>query len=126
MAKITKARTRQMAEELVTLQPMAERYKRLEKYLKAAMVTLEMDEIPVEGKGRVFISTSERISIAPDSARDILGSVANKIIEVRESVSNKLVDALVITGDINGDQYKQLKAGAKKTDVVSLYVRPLK
>ncbi len=126
MTKVTKAQTRQMAEELISLQPMAERYKRLEKDLKAAMMTLEMDEIPVEGKGRVFISTSERISIAPDLARDVLGAVADKIIEVKESVSNKLLEALVKMGDISGDQQEQLIAGAKKTDVVSLYVRPLK
>jgi hypothetical protein len=126
VAKVTKAETRRMAEELISLQAMAERYKALEKDLKEAMVTLQMNEVLVEGKGRVFVSVSERLSIAPELARDVLGALASKIIEVKESVSNKLLEALVKTGDIRAEQQEQLIAGAKKTDVTSLYVRPLK
>jgi hypothetical protein len=126
MARVTKAQTRQMAEELLSIKAMADRYKDLEKQLKTAMVTLKMDEIEIQGHGRVFVSTSQRISIAPGLARDVLGAVANKIIEIKESVSNRLLEALVTTGDISGDENEQLLAGAKKTDVISLYVRPLK
>lgn len=115
-----------MTQELLNLQPIAERYKQLEKDLKAAMVALEMPEIKVPGQGRVFISISEQVSISPELARDVLGAIANKIIEVKESVSNRLLSALVATGDIDGDQHNQLLAGAEKTDKVSLYVRPLK
>jgi len=115
-----------MAEELLSIQPIADRYKELEKELKEAMVELEMEEIDVAGQGRVFISRSERVSIAPDLARDVLGAVANKIIEVRESVSNRLLSALVETGDISGEENEQLLAGAKKRAVTNLYVRPLK
>jgi len=126
MAKNTKSRTKHMAEELLSIQPIADRYKELEKELKEAMVELEMEEIDVAGQGRVFISRSERVSIAPDLARDVLGAVANKIIEVRESVSNRLLSALVETGDISGEENEQLLAGAKKRAVTNLYVRPLK
>lgn len=126
VAKLTKAETRAMAEELLTIKAMYDRYKELEKRLKEAMVTLEMEEIKVDGTGRVFISVSQRISIEPSLARDILGAMANKIIEIRESVSNRLLQALVETGDIAKEEQGQLLAGAKKSNVVSLYVRPLK
>lgn len=125
MAKVTKTQARQMAEELLCIRSVYDRYLALEKELKEAMVELEMEEIKLRQYGRVFISRSERISIAPDFARDVLGAVANKIIEIKESVSNKLLEALVKTGDISGDQQEQLIAGAKKTPVTSLYVRPL-
>lgn len=126
MARVTKSQTEQLAEELISIKPIADRYKEIEKELKERMVTLKMDEIKVAGHGRVFISSSERISIAPDLARDVLGTLANKIIEIKESVSNRLLQALVDTGDISGDEHEQLLAGAKKTNAVSLYVRPLK
>jgi hypothetical protein len=126
MGKPTKSQARQMAEELLSIKSVADRYVYLEKRLKPMMVDLEMPEIEIAGKGRVFVATSQRISVAPELARDVLGSLANKIIEIRESVSNKLLEALVATGDIDGDQHSQLLTGAKKTDVVSLYVRPLK
>lgn len=126
MARVTKAQTRQMAEELLSIKAIADRYKVLEGDLKTAMVTLKMDEIEIQGHGRVFVSTSQRLSIDPGLARDVLGAVANKIIEIKESVSNKLLEALVATRDISSGEYEQLLAGAKKTDVVSLYVRPLK
>jgi Holliday junction resolvasome RuvABC endonuclease subunit len=125
VGKVTKGQARQMAEELLAIKAVADRYSELEKQLKAAMCELKMQEIAVEGKGRVFIAVSERVTIAPDFARDVLGALANKLIEVKESVSNKLLEALVRTGDITGDQQEQLMAGAKKADVVSLYVRPL-
>jgi hypothetical protein len=115
-----------MAEELLSLKSQADRYAYLEKCLKSAMVELEMGEIPVKGKGRVFISTSERVTFTPDLARDVLGALAEKVIETKESVSNKLVEALVKIGDIGEAEHEQLLAGAKKTPTVSLYVRPLK
>jgi polyhydroxyalkanoate synthesis regulator phasin len=125
VVKMTKSQARQLAEELLNIRSFYERYQEAEKQLKAAMVELGLEEIKVPHRGRVFVSTSQRVSIAPDLARDVLGALANKIIEVKESVSNKLLDALVTTGDIEKDQQEQLVAGAKKTDVVSLYVRPL-
>lgn len=126
MAKITKSQTRQMAEELLSIKSVADRYKEIEKELKGAMVALDMKEIEVPGSGRVFVSTSERVSVSPALARDVLGAMANKIIEVKESVSNRLLSALVATGDISGDEHEQLLAGADKRAVTSLYVRPLK
>jgi hypothetical protein len=126
MGKPTKSQVKQMAEELLSIKSVADRYSYLEKRLKSAMIELEMEEIPIRGKGRVFISTSERVTFTPDLARDVLGSLAEKVIEVKESVSNKLVDALVKIGDIGQAEHEQLLAGAKKSDRVSLYVRPLK
>jgi hypothetical protein len=126
MGKPTKSQVKQMAEELLSIKVVSDRYAYLEKRLKAAMVELEMEEIPIRGQGRVFISTSERVTFAPDLARDVLGALAEKVIEVKESVSNKLVEALVKTGDIGQAEHEQLLAGAKKSDRVSLYVRPLK
>jgi len=126
MAKVTKSQVRQMAEELLSIKSVADRYKEIEKGLKSHMVDLDMKEIEIPGQGRVFVSESERVSVAPDLARDVLGAVANKIIEVKESVSNKLLEALVATGDISGDEHEQLMAGADKRAVTSLYVRPLK
>jgi hypothetical protein len=115
-----------MAEELLAIQPVAEHYAEMEKQLKGAMVDLAMPEIVVAGKGRVFISTSERTTITPDLARQVLGALANKVIEVKESVSNKLVEALVKMGEIDKSTQEQLQAGAIKTPVTALYVRPLK
>jgi hypothetical protein len=126
MGKPNKSQTFQMAEELLSIKTVADRYSYLEKRLKAAMVELEIEEIQVKSKGRVFISTSERVTFTPDLARDVLGSLAEKVIEVKESVSNKLVDALVKIGDIGQAEHEQLLAGAQKSDRVSLYVRPLK
>lgn len=126
MAKPTKSQAKQMAEELLSIRDVADRYKYLEGKLKEVMVGLEMKEIQVKGKGHVFISQSQTTTIAPELARDVLGVLANKVIEVKESVSNQLVSALVKTGDIKPDEYKQLQDGAKKTPKVSLYVRPLK
>lgn len=126
MAKITKSQTRQLAEELLSIKSVADRYKEIEKELKERMVTLDMKEIEIPGQGRVFVSSSERVSVPPDLARDVLGAVANKIIEIKESVSNRLLSALVETGDISGDEHEQLLAGADRRAVTSLYVRPLK
>lgn len=115
-----------MAEELLSIKSVADRYKEIETELKGAMVALDMKEIEIPGSGRVFVSVSERVRVSPDLARDVLGAMANKIIEVKESVSNRLLSALVETGDISGDEHKQLLAGAKNREVTSLYVRPLK
>lgn len=126
MVKLTKSQVKQMADELLAIQPVAARYGELEKQLKAAMVDLAMPEIEVDGKGRIFISTSERTTITPDLARQVLGALANKVIEIKESVSNKLVEALVKMGELDHDTHEQLLAGAVKTLVTNLYVRPLK
>ncbi len=126
MAKLTKGQVKQMAEELLAIQPMAERAAELEKQLKAAMVDLEMLEVAFAGKGRVFVSTSERMTITPDLARRVLGALADKVIEVKETVSNKLLESLVQMGDLKPEVHERLKAGAIKTPVTALYVRPLK
>lgn len=126
MARVTKGQARQMAEELLAIRPVAERYATLEKDLKDAMVALQMEEIAVPGQGRVFVSRMERMTIDPGLARDALGSMANKVIEVKESVSNKLLEALVKTGDVDKEQYEQLAFAAKKTVIFNLYIRPLK
>jgi hypothetical protein len=125
MAKPNKSQTKQMAEELLSLKSQADRYAYLEKRLKSAMVELEMEEILIRGKGRVFISTSERVTFTPALARAVLGSLAEKVIEVKESVKNDLVKALIKTGDISEEAFERLDEGAKKTPRVNLYVRPL-
>lgn len=125
MAKWTKAQTRQLAEELLNIRSIYERYQAAEKELKIAMVQLKMDEISIDGRGRVFISESETTTIEPDLAWSVLGDLAVKVIEIKESVSNRLISALVATGDISPEAYERLDAGAKKTPRVSLYVRPL-
>lgn len=126
MTKPTKTQTVQMIDELLSLQPVVERYKFLEGEIKAAMRMLEMSEVETR-KGRVFISVSERMTVSPALARNLLGlDLAGKIIKTRESVSNKLLVAFHEVGDISEAQMDELRQKAKKTVVTNLHVRPLK
>lgn len=126
MTKPTKAQTVQMIDELLSLQPVVERYRLLETDIKAAMRMLEMAEVETRS-GRVFISVSERMAIEPKIVRDVLGlDLAGKIIKVKESVSNKLLVAFREVGDISEAQMDELRKKAKKTVVTNLHVRPLK
>lgn len=108
------------------LHDIARQYKALEEELKAGMVQLGHTQIDLGKKGRVFISQSERVVVPPKLLRDVIGALAEVIIQKKESVPNHLVKAFVETGQINEDQREQLMAEAEKTMVVSLYVRPLK
>lgn len=126
MARYSKTKTQQMVEELLTIQPVFERYRHLEKELKTALVKLKLDEIETD-KGRVFISTSERMVLDPAIARSELGNdLAKKIIKVTESVSNPLLKAFHSVGEITDTQMEKLRKRAEKKRVVSLHVRPLK
>lgn len=127
MAKVTKTQLRQMIEELLTIQPVIERSRHLETEIKNAMRRLSLDEVEVAQQGRVFISTSERMTVAPKLARDVLGlDLAGKVIKVKESVSNILVKAFFEAGEITGAQMDELRKKAQKTTVVNLHIRPLK
>jgi hypothetical protein len=124
--KPTVARLKQMVDELLTIQAVAERYAALEKQIKADMDTLKWKEVVVPGKGRVEISKSERATISPESVRSLLPDLANQIIQIKESVPNKLVEAFLQGRLITREQYKALDEQAQRTPVISLYVRPLK
>jgi hypothetical protein len=124
--KPTVARLKQMVEELLTIQVVAERYAALEKQIKSDMVALKWKEVVVPGKGRVSISTSERATISPESVRSLLPDLAKQIIQIKESVPNKLVEAFLQGKLITQKQYKALDEQAQRTLVISLYVRPLK
>lgn len=126
MANVTKTQLKQMTEELLTIQPVVERSRHLETEIKNAMRRLDMDEVEVE-KGRVFISASDRMTVVPKLARDVLGlDLASKVIKVKESVSNILVKAFFEAGEITSAQMAELREKAQKTTVVNLHVRPLK
>lgn len=127
MAKVTKTQLKQMAEELLAIQPVVERSRHLESEIKDAMRRLSMDEVEVAQQGRIFISVSERMTVAPKLARDVLGlDLAGKVIKVKESVSNILVKAFFEAGEITDTQMGELRERAKKTTVVNLHIRPLK
>jgi hypothetical protein len=126
-SKPTVAKLKQMVEELLTIQAVAERYAALEKQVKADMVALKWKEVDAPGKGRVFISESTRVTIPPALAENKLGAdLASKIIQVKRSVSNKLFDAFFQAGEISQAQKDEIERQAERTPVVSLYVRPLK
>lgn len=126
MAKPTVSQTKQKVEELLNLKAAYDRYQELEAQVKADMVALKHKEIEVPARGRVFISQSERVTISPGLARDILGALAEKVIQIKESVSNSLIKAFVEVGEINEAQRDRLLDEAEKTPIISLYVRPLK
>jgi Holliday junction resolvasome RuvABC endonuclease subunit len=127
MARLTKTQARQMVEELLALRPAFERYQELEQAVKQAMKRLKTASIEVEDKGRVFVSLSERMTLDPTIARQVLGGeLAQKIIKITETVSNPLLKALAEMGDISEEQMDDLRIRAEKTQVVSLHVRPLK
>lgn len=116
-----------MVEELLNIQAVYERYRELEQCIKQGMVELKFSELEIAGKGRVFISQSERVTVSPALAREVLDeALANMLIQITESVPNDLIKALVQVGKISQAQREALLAGAERTPVVSLYVRPLK
>lgn len=124
--RYTKAKTRQMIQELLSLQPAVERYRCLEQEVKAALIALKRDEMTVEA-GRVFVTSSERMSLSPAVAKKILSTaLADKIIKITEVVSNPLLTALHEMGDISDEQMNDLREQAEKKQIVSLHVRPLK
>lgn len=123
--KYTVGVVKQLVEELLSLKPMADRYKELEAQVKDGMQTIKWAEVESD-KGRVFISESERITVTPEIAREILGTdFAAKIIQVKESVPNNLIKAFVEVGEINEKQRDELMSLAQRTQVVNLHVRPL-
>lgn len=125
--KFTYKAVRGMVEELLALHSAVERYKELEGQIKEGMVALKFNEVEFEDKGRVFISTSERIDVPLDVAiRELGQELADKVIVIKRSVSNEIVKAFVKAGEISEEQREKLLTGAKKTPVTNLYVRPLK
>lgn len=127
MARISRRQLKWMVEELLTIRAVAERYKELEKQIKETMVEIGEDTVEVDGVGRVFTSTSERITIPVPLAIEVLGDQdAQKVIVTKRYVSNRIVEAFVDAGEIGEADYDSLLAGAERKPVVSLYVRPLK
>lgn len=127
MAKPTVSQTKQMVEELINLQPSFDRYRELEKAVKENLIALKYDRMEVPGRGRVFISQSERTTVSADLVRAVLdGPTAMRLIRIKEYVPNKLIEAFAEVGDISAEKHSELMAKAEKTPVVSLYVRPLK
>lgn len=127
MAKTTVKQLKQMVEELLHLAPLYERYKELEKSVKTGLVEVKYKEMEVDGKGRVFISQTERVTVSPELAIDVLGeTLANKIIVIKKSVPNDILKAFVKAGEISEPDRDKLLEQAKRSPVVSLYVRPLK
>lgn len=127
MAKLTVSQLRQMVAELLHLAPVVERYKALEKDVKTGMVRLNQTEIDVVGKGRVFISRTDRMTVSTALASEVLGvDLGRKVIVTKESVSNEIVAAFVKAGDISPDLHQQLQERAEHKEVINLYVRPLK
>lgn len=126
MPKLTKAQCEELVDEIIGLQDAADRYKEIEKLLKENLGRFA-DNGVATNKGRAFVSISERVEVPVEVAREILGPVlAKKIIEIKESVINKRVEALVDTGDINDEQHRQMLELAKRKPITSLYIRPLK
>ena len=126
MPKFSKGQVEQMAEELLALRGIYERYQQLEKQLKASMAALEIAEFDLPS-GRLFISTSETATVSPAAARSVLGEErAAKVIKRRESVVNRLLEAFVEAGEISEQEWVDLLARAETRSVVRLHVRPLK
>lgn len=124
--KVTVKSLRAMADELIDLQAAVERYKELEALIKTGLQELKFNEVATD-RGRVFISVSERVTVSPELAWEVLSeALARKVIQVKESVPNDLIKAFVQVGEISEAQRERLMAGADKTPVVSLHVRPLK
>lgn len=126
MGRLTVSQLRQMVAELLNLAPVIERYRALEKDVKAGMVKLAQEEIEVAGKGRVFIKQTERMTVSPALASEVLGvDLGRKVIVTKESVSNEIIDAFVKAGDISEELHQELQDRADRKEVINLYVRPL-
>lgn len=124
--KMTVKTIRAMVEELLDIQAAHERYQELEQKVKTGLVELKHTEVIIPDRGRVFISTSERVTVSPDLAKEVLGPIAPQVIRIKETVPNELLKAFVEVGDIKPDERERLMAGAEKQTVISLHVRPLK
>lgn len=124
MAKPTVSAAKQKVSELLALQASYERYRLLEKEVKADMAELGWKEFDLPGQGRVFIAETERRFVDPAQAIRMLGDeLAGKIIQVKKVVSMKLLDAFVEVGDISPEAYQKL---VKTEPRVALHVRPLR
>lgn len=123
--KTTAKSLRALTEELLDLQAAVERYRELEALLKDGLQELGYTEM-VTDRGRVFISISERVTVSPALARDVLGPLAEKVIVKKESVPNDVLKGFVKAGLISKPDRERLLFEAEKTQVVSLHVRPLK
>jgi tRNA(Met) C34 N-acetyltransferase TmcA len=123
--KYTVGVVKQLVEELLSLKPMADRYKELEAQVKEGMQVIKWNEVESD-KGRVFISESERVTVTPATAREVLGTeFAAKLIQVKESVPNNLIKAFVEVGEISDEDRDKLLEMAQRAQVISLHVRPL-
>lgn len=123
---VTREQLHQMAEELLSLDPLRKRYDRLKEQVKAGLQQFKLDQYEIDGMGAVEIQKSERVAVTPELARQVLGEMAKKVIQVEESVSNDLIKACVKMGDITEEQRQALLDGTEKTPVASLYVKPVK
>ena len=127
MSKVTVKQLKKDAAELLRLQPMIQRYRELEQMLKDGMIALGHTQIEITGQGRVFVSVSKRETVSPELVRELLGEqMASKIIQRKETVPNRLIEAFVEVGDIEKAERDRLMAEAERREVVNLYVRPLK
>lgn len=125
--KITASAARKMVEELFDTQAAYERYQELEKQIKEALVALKYNELEIAGRGRVLISQSEQVTVPTEVALDVLGQeLASKVIVTKRSVSNDIVKAFVLAGEISEAQREKLLSRAQRLPRVSLHVRPLK
>jgi hypothetical protein len=126
MARVTAKQLREKATQIILLKAAYDQYKALEDELKTGMLEINFKEIDLGEAGRVFVSTSERITVSPELALETLGpKLAAKIIQIKKSVPNNLIKAFFEVGDICEGQRDDLLAKAEKTSVTSLYVRPL-
>lgn len=115
------------AAELLRLRPMVERYKELEQLLREGMIEIGYTQIDVSGRGRVWCQETERVTVDPAVVRSVLGEQrAEKVIQKKESVPNRLLNTFAEIGDISGSEMDQILAEAERVKVVNLYVRPLK
>ena len=127
--KLTKKELNLMVSELLAIKPIFDRFRELEKQVKRGMVDLELigDENAIEAQGgRVFITTSERVSISPELAERVLAGDAERVIVVKRSVPNTRVEELVKAGIISDEAFEAMWSAAERKPVVNLYIRPLK
>lgn len=125
--KTTVAQLKQKVEELLTIKGMADRYNELKDQIKEDMISLKWHDVDIPGKGRVFISPSTKREYSTTLVETVLGTIlANKIIQVKRSVSNEILDAFIKAGEISKGDVIKLEEGAKQTPVVALNIRPLK
>jgi hypothetical protein len=125
--KPTVAQLKQKVEELLTIKDVADRYNELKDQIKADMVALNWKEVDIPGKGHVFISPSTKNEYSVELVQDVLGTkLASKIIQVKRSVSNEILDAFIKAGEVTEAKAKLLEERCEKKPVVALNIRPLK